>query len=406
MPFPRCRAAAAAALLTTLALAAPARADVAPVSDFEVTSLAADRGISQAEARERLEDQRKLSALIDNAKKELASRYAGVHVEPDNGDRIVLRVKSDRPAPPASASEAADRAIEKARLKGKVSLRTTTRSEQEMMALQARIDRDLVAVNEGAPATVDVEPGGRSNQLQLTIPPSPTAPQREFINSARDRYGDDLRFGDKPGAATDDSCSSGAWCDPPLRGGVRIIYNGSGLCTAGPVVRSVSDNKLYLATAGHCLSGRYGTWSTHFASGSSHDIGVPHNLTNDLGILRINNVGGWGLPRAWIRIQSDNSYGVRGYYWSTVGQRVCMTGSFTGSNCREVTGGLATRDGKQYTLRANYCSTTGDSGSPTFSDHIVYGVHAGGYGDCDKVYTSAAHFSALLNVVPLTTSDY
>jgi len=97
-------------------------------------------------------------------------------------------------------------------------------------------------------------------------------------------------------------------------------------------------------TAAHCFSGRLGTWSTHFADGSSHDIGAVWSYvappTGDAGLLAINNPSGWGLPARRIRIQA------------------------------------------------------------VFADHTAYGIHHGAYSSCDTIFYDMGYAKLWLGVDP------
>lgn len=392
--------------VTSTASAAPP-ADVAPAADrvdaapapFEVEALAARHGVSQGAARAQILAERRLPLLTERAQKVLADRFGGLRVDPDAKGRIKLSiVATDGDIAEADATRAAQ-AVADAGLVGKVDLVPAQRSERDIVSLQASLDGELASANEGAPVTIDVEPDIASGTVRVNVPPNPTDLQRKFVDSARKRFAGKLSEVKKAGRATLQACNSGAFCDPPLRGGIRLIYGGQGICSSGFVMRSLSDNVRYLSTAGHCVNGRFGTWTTHFSNGSSHDIGAPHNLLNDFGILRINNPGGWS-PGPYVETQSDQTYPITSYGSSGVGAHTCLSGGFTASNCGQITGGLATREGIPNTYRANYCSQGGDSGGSVFGGNRARGSHLGAYSGCDTFFFSAAAFSGL-NVVPL-----
>ncbi|WP_320671965.1 S1 family peptidase [Patulibacter defluvii] len=377
---------------------------ITTIAPFEIDSYVKQANITPEEARLRLEDQRKLPALTAAAKQRLGDRYGGIYVDNDADDRItIVTAPGDTASAKRAAQDAAGEAFADANLRRPGAVVEGSTAERSREALQQRIDEDLKAVNRSAPVTVDVEPDVKTGRLRLLVPVNATPEQRAFADDATERYGLAIIRAPKTAALQRTGCSSGAWCDPPLRGGIRLIYAGAGRCSSGFVVRSLSDNKRYLSTAGHCIysSGFTGTWSTHFADGSSHDVGAPHNWANDVAILKINNVAGWS-PGPYIRIQSNQTYRISANGFSSVGMRVCMTAGFTDSNCGTVTGHYATRDGTPSTYRASYCNVNGDSGGAVFADNTAFGSNVGFYHACDSVYLASPAFDPLLNVAPLT----
>jgi YD repeat-containing protein len=116
------------------------------------------------------------------------------------------------------------------------------------------------------------------------------------------------------------SCQRGS-CTEPLRGGVRITGPG-GECTAGYLVRSVSDKKPYLLTAGHCVEKVGDEWlakkenpgesSEEAASGEGFEkIGVVHSFdygTNHGGVTTTFNG-----DMALIKINSETEAG----FWAS-----------------------------------------------------------------------------------------
>jgi hypothetical protein len=164
-----------------------------------------------------------------------------------------------------------------------------------------------------------------------------------------------------------------------------VSDNGFG-CTTGPIVRSNSDNKLYVMTAGHCIADAAGTtWRERFSNGALHPIGTGHSYflggRDDEGLITINNPAGW-TPRAEIFVAAsaqttfDATYAVSGTGGSVFGMRVCKAGAFYGTSCGQVIGLNATApNGIEGLGEADYYGGSGDSGAPIFSGHIVYGIH-------------------------------
>ena len=159
----------------------------------EVDSLVADDGITREQAERRLAEQTRLPRLAEEASRALGAAYGGVWVA---AGRIKLGVhQADRGAAVA--------AIERAGLQGAVDLVETARGEPELVALQHRIERDLVPVNRGAPITIDAVPDLEAGVVDLLTPPErsdQTPAQRSFLATAPQRYGAAVRIRRGPGA--------------------------------------------------------------------------------------------------------------------------------------------------------------------------------------------------------------
>lgn len=280
-----------------------------------------------------------------------------------------------------------------------------------MTALQAQIDDSLVTVNRGASTAVDVEFDVKQNRLVLRIPSDVTPAQKRLAEETLSAYPDQVVAGSKTGDVTFRACN-GPWCDPPLRGGVGLIYAGQHGCTAGFVVASSSDGKRYLTTQRHCLSdsgGWSGTWYSAFSDLVHHAIGAPHNWNDsDLAILNIDNPGGWN-PNPYIRYSGNELYPISSAQIPVVGARTCMSGSHSWGtyHCGTITYGLATRSGITNTLRAQLdtCPVSGDSGGPYFSYGAAQGMDIGQYGStgCGGSLLSSLAGLTSMNVRMLVT---
>lgn len=390
--------------LGSLVGAAPANAasETRPPAEVEIASYAKEAGISREDAAARLGEQARVPSLTVRARRELGSAFGGVWIDVSDQDRIEFGVVADQfDANRATAHEL----LRGAGLDSRADVVPYAHSERELTAIQDQLTSELDVSNREAAAPVEVETDVARGRLRLRTPPPGTVEpsQREAVSRIVDRLGDLVEVETRSGVGQLDSCSDAAWCDPPLRGGIRLVYDGVGECSSGFVATSPGGTR-YLMTAAHCFGGRSGTWNTHFADGSSHNIGAPHDAvsapTGDAGILRINNPGGWGLPARRIRIQSDEDYIISDSDSATAGSRICFTGSPTDSNCAVVTAGRATRLGIQETYRADYCATGGDSGGSVFASHTAYGTHSGHYGSCDSVFYDMGFAKLWLNVDP------
>ena len=390
----------ASAWLVPSANATENRAPAPP--PFELQSYAERMHVSTEVAAQRLTDQAKMQALADAERSRLGSAYGGAWIDNENDDQIVVGI-----GPADDPETLRVKAISTAGDVGltlPIQVADTTQSDDDILQLQKELETELLKANDGAKITIDAEPSPKSGSVTLDVPPkdSRTKAQATFLDATLSRYGNRVTQRPKPAALQRLSCSGFHWCDPPLRGGVRLVYAGAGECTGGFIVRSVSNNIRYLLTAGHCLEGRSNTWNSHFADGSSHDIGEPHSRTNDVGLLEITNPSGWS-PEHYIQTQSDSSYPINQYGVPGLGGTICMSGAYTDSNCATVTGDLARRDGTPNTLRASFCAQPGDSGAPAFVYNIALGSVIGRYHPCDVVFYSAWFYQDALNVVPLTS---
>jgi hypothetical protein len=210
-----------------------------------VTSLAADRGISIAEAQKRIGWQTKASGLTGK----LASRadFGGVWVgEKDDRVKVGLTGSGDVSAAAATAG-----------LTGAVDIVRVRYTDAQLWAADEWLTKQLIRVNAGAPVALAVGIRHDLNAVHLRVPTGGalTAAETALVSTARSRHGDMLWVetvaGNGKGKAR--ACVytfGGAFCDPPLRAGIAVFNFGG--CTGGFLARSRSDNKLYQFTAGHC----------------------------------------------------------------------------------------------------------------------------------------------------------
>jgi hypothetical protein len=415
------RAAVAAAARTPVpATAAPpaAPADV----DLAVRDLAADRGISLGEAQRRIGWQRLAPDLARDAAARLGDRFGGVWIDTADNDRVKIGVVGWNAGDGAAAwGDAAVRGAAAAKgLAAAVDPVAVRHSLAELERGNAWLAGRLVAVNAGAGATLTagIRPDRNAVELQLPAAGTLTAAQRGLVDEARLRLGSALLVGAYAGRATARACAY-PYCDPPLRGGIRITNSGRG-CTGAFIARSRVDSALYQFTAGHCVAGGFtDSWSTRFTNGSTHVVGPRHNSrfasNGDMAILRINNPAGW-TPRAWVYVTAgpdtttDTTYHLSSDGASTVGMRICTTGAFFGrSDCGTVTqlGVTATYGGVTVTGlgRGSFCGTGGDSGAPMYASHVAFGLQTAGFSQCDSLYQgiTAAENAMNVNVLHATS---
>ncbi|HEX8103524.1 MAG TPA: DNRLRE domain-containing protein [Solirubrobacteraceae bacterium] len=227
-------------------------------------------------------------------------------------------------------------------------------------------------------------------------------------------------------------------CDRPLRGGVVLSGNPSGTeCTAGFVMKSESDAKPYLLTAGHCGQESFDTLSSN---GSIHRIGNVHKSvygadgdaeiieitgesydTDYTNAVLVTKSGERGAPGA--RTARDSAYRIFGRGKSSTGRVLCLTGEKTGSHCGEVRAldqlvreseegepdtlvghmGLLNRCAKKK-VAPNDPTDLGDSGGPVFRENKAYGILSGQSRGrrCTLAYQGMAGVKDLLHVTPHT----
>ncbi|HZN71746.1 MAG TPA: S1 family peptidase [Micromonosporaceae bacterium] len=373
--------------------AAAAPSLMAGDADPAVLDLAAERGVGLAEAQRRIGWQRLAPRLAGDAAALLGDRFGGVWIDPGS-DRVKIGVIG-------GATETASRAARAVGLGDATDPVTVRHSMSELERGNAWLAERIAAVNAGAAAalTAGVRPDLNAIELQLPVTGVLTAAQLALVDQAGRRLGNTLRLGRYTGRAVARACPY-PYCDPPLRGGIRITNSGRG-CTGAFIARSRTDSTLYQFTAGHCVAdGFTGDWATRFADGSGHVIGPRYNHRfssgGDLAILRINNPTGWN-PRAWVFVTDssdtnrDVSYHLSSDDTSTVGMRICTTGASYGrTDCGVVTalGVTATYNGITVTglNRGSFCGVSGDSGSPMYAYHVAYGLQVAGFAECDSLY--------------------
>jgi hypothetical protein len=432
--------AALATMLATMVLAAvasPAAADPQPSPtgeiDLAARYLAAERGVSLAEAQRRIGWQKLAPQLAEEAAARLGDRFGGVWIDAAGQDRVRIGVLGGGSAAARASARASARSAATAVGLGEAtdtvavrhSMVELERGNAWLAAQIATVNTDAGALSTGGPGgvptgglTAGIRPDVNAIELQLPVLGTLTPAQSALVDEARRRLGDALRVGTYTGRATARACRY-PYCDPPLRAGIRIANSGRS-CTGAFIARSRVDSTLYQFTAGHCVAGGFtDTWYTHFPDGSTHAIGPRHNSRfssgGDMAILRINNPTGWH-PRAWVYVTSgpdttaDTTYHISSDGTSVVGMRICTTGAAFGrSDCGKVTqlGVTATYDGVTVTGlgRGSFCGVGGDSGAPMYASHLAYGLQVAGYSLCDSLYQGIHAAENAMNVNVLHASS-
>ncbi|MBN1193645.1 MAG: hypothetical protein JXA36_08165 [Coriobacteriia bacterium] len=380
-----------------------------------------DHHVSSAVAAQRMAAQDRIPELVDYARELLGDHFGGVWVDVARDDQITMGLASGT----AETKSAASQAISRAGLDGAVKTVDVRSSEQALAEAVADIARRLPDVNTHAPGDITVGIRTPGNAVRLSLPSDYplTAGQRQFVNDTADKYGDALIIGQYEGHARDQACTyqTNPFCDPPLRGGITIAIDtppSGRTCTGAFVARGNATNQLYQLTAGHCRTfDNTNLWWTYFTTGSQHNLGPFEtsviNGFGDVGSIKILNSSGWD-PRSWVFVTggpdttSNHQYRIRDDATPQVGNRICITGAFYGrSDCGDVTETAHCCPGNPPVgalIRANYCSTNGDSGAPTFAVNTAYGIHKGAYSACDT-YGSRAQVAEQALDVHITHAD-
>jgi hypothetical protein len=390
-----------------------------PPNDFTVEgpAFAQLRGISVAEADQRLGWQQVAPALWQNLSADIPTRFGGVWIGVTNGDRVEVGITGgiDATITAVVGREAAAVGL------NSYDLVPVARTEATLVSDMTWLAGLLAKVNPGAPAALGAGERTDLNQLQLDLPASGqlTSAQTSAITDARARLGAELVVTGNGQIFSELSCVY-PFCDPPLRGGVEIIVPNVKACTLGFIAQSRVDTKEYAFTAGHCGIDTAGPWHTNFTDGSDHVIGdtwhaILSTERGDESIIAINNVPGWN-PQARVNVTasafttSDPKYFIKATGWSVVGQRICTTGAFSGaSTCGTVTELDFSYEAEGFEFDhaglTDICATHGDSGAPMYASHIALGILVAGSDDCDTAYDGIRNAESRLNVNVITTTS-
>jgi Trypsin len=383
----------------------------------EAPAFARERGITVAEAEQRLSWQSVAPDLAEQLDPALGQRFGGVWIDVRDGDRVKIGVVG---GPDTDTLAVIRRTATAVGLTEGYEAVKVARPSSALSADLDRVSTQLDQVNADAPVGLGAGLRTDLNALQLDVPATGlTDAQRALATTLQQQLGGELVVVNTRGGYAPFACAF-PYCDPPLRGGIRIDYPTT-WCSAAFTAKSNVDSREYLITAGHCAYQHYDNWSTNFSNGVSHVVGpVWHwewNSGGDAAILSINNVPGW-TPQGRVQVTAgpettaNDTYNIADTKWSVVGQRICTTGAATGtSRCGQVTELDFTADYGGVTVhhlgRSSICGHPGDSGAPTYAKHHAYGIVVAGAsnGDCDTLYQGIRGAEALLNVTILTASS-
>lgn len=397
---------------------------------------AAHYGVALDTARERLQIQDDASLVLNDAIAALGTSFAGAWYDPSDGGRLKIAVASSQASgavPSGANSDNARQALATQGVDQYADFVGVNASWDDLLAAQQLVNQRLA--NELPTGTFRTSLDPTTNSVAVTTADDLSPQQSDVVRSTAAaatlpaaaptaQQPIDIKLSTTKRSAlvaTAKSCAflygGQLYCDPALRGGV-VIGSTYDQCTAGFLVKSLSDSKPYLLTAGHCLYGDGGTqWSTHFSDGSLHGIGYRHSWTwgsatggsGDYGIIGIDNVPGWGLtnnsyiwvgPSAGGTTTQNSFYSITGVGTSARGMVICTTGGMQFPNgyhtdcgtvtnlnvgTTEIVGGVSsvvTGLGA-----ANTCNgVDGNSGGPYFKNGLGYGILSSGTGTCSTYY--------------------
>jgi streptogrisin C len=401
---------------------------LADATDPAVTTLARDRKISISEAQRRIGWQEPAMQLGEELQRALGDRFGGLWFDEAGGGRVKVGLVG-------GDTSGATALIARRQLTAVTDLVAVQHSYAELEQAHAWLSTEIINANP-RPAKGQISGLASAllidkNQVQLQLPRGRAlnGAQQAAVAAAKRRLGPSLAVGSWSGQARTEDC---AWdrvlptwnCDPPLRGGVGMDHPysaGDAICTAGFNVRSTSDAKWYVMTAGHC--GIKGTFwygrPPNLPSGSwGVSIGTMHNSVypgptgyDDFGIIENSLELSWWQPGPYVYVHpspdttQNVQYIIKGVGGSTKDLRVCISGAVSGTDCGPVTAtGWPVAGG--YAV-ANYCSTGGDSGGPIFSGGVARGIHHGskkGAAACrDRLYQGVAEAAQQLHVYVVHT---
>lgn len=346
-----------------------------------------EAGVSEAEAKRRLAVQARAGDIVRVLRAELAEDFAGVWI-----DRASGRFKVGL-APTTSKSAAAS-VLRQRGIENDADLVQVRSRWQELEAAKKRWVERAKGLLANQQAIVGIDP----TRNAVTVEVSPRAAESDIDSVRRDAEKEDVvvRVEERPAENFDISAAACSWpyCDKPIRGGTRIFAsNFRSSCTGGYLVRSLSDYKPYLLTAGHCFYGYIGEWwQTWNTAGDDRFYGQVHNAvrdsSGDVGIIKVTDPYWDPLPKPMVAAWTGNELHPLsgGTGWSYYGQFTCRLGATTNVRC----GWNGAVDKAvpidycpgppQCVVYVNHmtassnCALEGDSGGPVIAYNTAYGI--------------------------------
>ena len=400
--------------------AARSAAEDPALREYAAEAYAQQHGVTEQEARRRLDVQDRAAGLPSDLRSILGDAYGGVWFASDDRGRIKVGVAEfDSPSTGARVEEAREALAERGVLDNAdfVAVRS---SMSDLESAQRALGRRLWGLQVAGRIRSGIDPS--LNAIDLETSENLSRRDRAQVDSAAAdaRVSVRLRGSGKASlVATPEACNL-PYCDRPLRGGVRIFATNQ--CTAGFMTRSRVGTQPYVMTAGHCVADDAGTWYTREADTTAHAIGTRHNWTfpgeADVGIVKLSSTSYWltsTSPGPYVIVDAspdtttDASYTITNEGFSSKGLFICRTSgfSFTGNEeytrCGTVTHLNVTvtyPDGPVAHLgETDMCGVSGSSGGPYYKTHLAYGIHSGADPDaCRTFYQGASGAENEMNV--------
>ena len=269
--------------------------------DVATPGFARERGISLAEAEQRLTWQSLAPDLLERLEPVLGERFGGVWVDRAGGDRIKVGVTGR--VDDATVAQVRGTADAVGLTEG-YDVVAVPRSLPELDRSNTWLGDEIARVNAGATAPLAAGLRPDLNQLVLHLPAGDglTPAQSALVDTARSRLGAALAT-DIEGRAYEQFACTFPYCDPTAAGRCEDQPSEHPVHRrlASPA-KSKVDDKYYLMMAGHCAYLNDSDWSSKDSALTSHVVGpVWHwelHAYADAAILLINNPGWGGTRRA------------------------------------------------------------------------------------------------------------
>ncbi|MBC9821293.1 S1 family peptidase [Terrabacter sp. MAHUQ-38] len=316
------------------------------VAEMAAHWLAADRGISLPEARERVDAQDGQARTATSLERLLGRRAAGSYIDAESGALVVNVVDT-----------AAGSTVRAAGATAKVVERSTAQLASAQRSARARAGSDVVS-SYADPVT---------NQVVLTVPTARVSEVRADVAGLD--------------GVTVKGTNARATTQANVYGGQQIEFNGY-VCSLG--FNATRGGSQVFITAGHCGEG-YQTFRKNGTTlGTTQAYSFPGN---DYAYSSLTS--GWTGIGAVDLYNGLNARRVTGYSNAPVGTAVCKSGRTTGWTCgsvqaRNVTVNYTNADGSHSTVggltQSNTCTEGGDSGGSWMASTTAQGVTSGGAG--------------------------
>ncbi len=359
-----------------------------PMRQTEVGYYVERYGVDEAEARRRLDLQRRVRDLDQKLIGSLGRGFAQVWFDNDKGHFVVA-------VSPTGSEGVAARVMADLGLEGSRIERRPFNHEQLAASLAALTER-LQEETRAGQVAVGMTAGG----LEVRVAAGASTRARSEVSAAVKQsavapvvtYRPELSLTQSPAAA----CTF-PYCDT-LMAGIRT-WSGVG-CTAAFYVGSPVDGRPFMLTAGHCVSGGRGWYTCLPGGGACYWAGTEvggyyGGGGGDGGVLRVDYSTPyyqyWSIYPGWVNWWNTGISTVRASSTTVVGSVVCQNGATTGSACGTV-GSTSTAvhysDGKYLTGMVRVdgtCINGGDSGGPwTMADREwAVGITSGGTLGCN-----------------------